>query len=78
MEKKVYSFTEYLNEVKKDYFEKMRKEDFEKIKKGDEVVYRGTTYTVLDSTGAVLKVEDEDGTRRTINYSMFNELGMIR
>ena len=61
----------------KNYGEKMDKKDFKKLKKGKKVLYLGQEYSVIDSDGIVVKLEDEDGKTTTVNYNMFNKQGAI-
>jgi hypothetical protein len=63
---------------RKTYGEKIPLKDFEAIQKGEEVLYLGTTYTVVDSNGSILKLKDAEGRTSTVNYNMFNQKGAIR
>lgn len=71
--KKIRLFEDFI----KNYGEKMPKADFAKMKKGEEVLYIGKSYTVVDADEAIVKLEDEDGKTISVNYNMFNKKGAI-
>jgi hypothetical protein len=59
----------------KDYGQKY---PLSELKKGDQVLYRGATYTVVKPDSFAVEMVNKDGERNLINQSMFNEFGAIR
>ena len=78
MENKIYTFDQYLAEMKKNYGEKIKPEEFAKLKKGSEIVYRGVTYKIVAQHEHSIDVETKDGKPKKLNLNMFNEFGAIR
>ena len=66
-----------LEEVKKGHGEKVSKEVFAKLK-GKTISYKGEDYKVADVDDATLKLQDEKGKYKTINFNQFNIDGLIR
>jgi len=66
-----------LKEVKKGHGEKVSKEVFAKLK-GKTISYKGEDYKVADVDDATLKLQDEKGKYKTINFNQFNIDGLIR
>jgi len=66
-----------LKEVKKGHGEKVSKEVFAKLK-GKTISYKGEDYKVADVDDATLKLQDEKGEFKTINFNQFNIDGLIR
>ncbi len=62
---------------KKGHGEKVSKEFFSKLQ-GKTISYKGEDYIVVDSDEAVLRLQDEDGNYKTINFNQFNISGLIR
>ena len=66
-----------VKEVKKGHGEKVSKEVFAKLK-GKTISYKGEDYKVADVDDATLKLQDEKGKYKTINFNQFNIDGLIR
>jgi len=66
-----------LKEVQKGHGEKVSKEVFAKLK-GKTISYKGEDYKVADVDDATLKLQDEKGKYKTINFNQFNISGLIR
>jgi len=66
-----------LKEVQKGHGEKVSKEVFAKLK-GKTISYKGEDYKVADVDDATLKLQDEKGKYKTINFNQFNIDGLIR
>ena len=66
-----------LKEVQKGHGEKVSKEVFAKLK-GKTISYKGEDYKVADVDDATLKLQDEKGEFKTINFNQFNISGLIR
>lgn len=77
MKHHVNSFQQFINEAKA-YGEEISAEKFGKLKKGSEIIYRGSTCTVVDANEHTITVKNSKGKERKINRNMFNENGMIR
>jgi hypothetical protein len=50
---------------------------FKNLRKGDLVKYMGTAYLVETPGDHELSLVDEDGNKKTVNFSMFKAKGMI-
>lgn len=73
---KIQKFESFNSEIFiKDYGQKHLLSD---LKKDDEVLYRGTSYTVVKPDNFAVELVNKDGERTLINQSMFNEFGAIR
>lgn len=59
----------------KDYGQKYAISD---LKKGDEILYRGSTCTVVEPNDYAVKIISDSGAEYLINQSMFNQFGAIR
>ena len=66
-----------LKEVQKGHGEKVSKEVFAKLK-GKTISYKGEDYKVADADDVTLKLQDEKGEFKTINFNQFNISGLIR
>lgn len=65
-------------EFAKNYGKAIKIEDFKNIKKGSTVLYKGSEYDVIESTGSILKLKNERGQMISVNFNMFNQGGAIR
>jgi hypothetical protein len=62
---------------RKKYMESIPLSQFEKIEKGSSVMYMGAKYEVVDNNGAILTLKHSDGSKKTVNFSMFNHGGGV-
>jgi hypothetical protein len=77
LDKAISMLGSQLEEVKKGHGEKVSKEVFAKLK-GKTISYKGEDYKVADVDDATLKLQDEKGKYKTINFNQFNIDGLIR
>jgi hypothetical protein len=77
LDKAISMLGSQLEEVKKGHGEKVSKEVFAKLQ-GKTISYKGEDYKVADVDDATLKLQDEKGKYKTINFNQFNIDGLIR
>jgi hypothetical protein len=79
MKDQLYSFSEYVAEMRKEYFSvNFKPEDLEKLKEGDQILYRGGKFTVISADKYSIQAKDEEGKKRTFNFNMFKDYGAIK
>ena len=61
----------------KEYQSKIDLKDFKKIKKGSMIQYMGVPVEVVDNSGYVLKLKDDDGKIFVVNKGQFDHGGRI-
>ena len=77
LDKAISMLGSQLEEVKKGHGEKVSKEVFAKLQ-GKTISYKGEDYKVADVDDATLKLQDEKGKFKIINFNQFNIDGLIR
>jgi hypothetical protein len=74
----VHTFESFVNEsFKKHYGKEISVEEFKSIGTGDQVLYRGKRWNVVEANEYVLHLEDDDGRKKTVNRNQFKEYGAI-
>jgi hypothetical protein len=73
---KIDKFESYNSEIfLKDYGQKY---PISELKEGDEVLYRGSAYTVVKPDSYAVELISKQNNKCLVNQSMFTEFGAIR